>query len=50
MLQDNAEKKLGPVQPPPVDVSHLTDEERRKIQEVLERQKLVEKENAAIQR
>ena len=46
----NSETKIGPAAPPPIDVSHLTEEERRKIQEVLERQKQVEKENASIQR
>jgi len=39
-----------PVAPPPIDISHLTDEERAKIREVLERQRRMESETASIQR
>lgn len=39
-----------PAAPPPIDVSHLTEEERKKIKDVLERQKALENETASIQR
>lgn len=44
------DKKSTPAQPPPVDVSHLTEEEKKKIIDVLERQKALENETASIQR
>ena len=40
----------NPVLPPPIDVSHLTEEERSKIREVLDRQRKMENETASIQR
>lgn len=43
------DKKSTPAQPPPVDVSHLTEEEKKKIIDVLERQKALENETASIQ-
>lgn len=44
--ENNASK---PVPPPPIDISHLTDDERAKIREVLERQRKMESETASIQ-
>ena len=40
----------NPVLPPPIDISHLTEEERSKIREVLNRQRKMENETASIQK
>ena len=40
----------NPLLPPPIDISHLTEEERTKIKEVLDRQRQMETETASIQR
>ena len=40
----------NPVLPPPIDISHLTEEERAKIREVLDRQRKMETETASIQK
>ena len=45
-----AQDRHLPAPPPPLDLSHLTDDERRVIQVVLERQKALESETAQIQR
>ncbi|XP_066926014.1 regulating synaptic membrane exocytosis protein 1-like isoform X2 [Clytia hemisphaerica] len=47
MFQNRQEGK--PVPPPPIDISHLTEDERAKIKEVLERQRKMETETASIQ-
>ena len=46
----NGDTESPPLPPPAVDISHLTEEERRVIKDVLERQKALENETASIQR
>lgn len=43
-------RDMHPEAPPPIDISHLTEEERKKIRDVLERQRRMESETALIQR